>query len=102
MQLVIVDPEVVRDLVHESHVDLVLQILEHLLRQRVALAVENDARKLSEPVVAAAGEVDAVVETEEVERAVLWAIPSVTNTTFLRPSTISSGSRSSLADHQLL
>jgi hypothetical protein len=36
MQLVIVDPEVVRDLVHESHVDLVLQILEDLLPQRVA------------------------------------------------------------------
>src|SRR5690606_27537163 len=71
VELGVVDAVVVRDLVHERDVHLVAQLLEVGAGREQRLAVEHDAiGQLAEAVAVALGEGRALVEPEQVERAV--------------------------------
>lgn len=75
MQLVVVDPVEVCDLVNEGDVYFVAQFVEALAHGQQGLAVEDNAvGHLAEAVLVPFGEGDAVVESERVECAVFGAI----------------------------
>lgn len=75
MQLIVVDAEVVRDLMHERRVDLVAQLLFRRTLGKVWLSVQHDAiREFPHAIAAAFGEGETVVETEKVEGAVFGAV----------------------------
>ena len=75
MQSVVVDAVEVGDLVHESRVHLVAQVVECLAPLEVRFPVDDDAvRELAHAVAVAFGERQAVVQSEQVERAVFRAV----------------------------
>ena len=86
MEARIIDAVEVRDLVHQGRVHLVAQLLHVVAGMQVGFAVDDDpVGEFAESVAVTFGESEAVVETEQVERAVFGA----------SPDTMSSGSRSS-------